>query len=137
VQALQQRFANKAKWQLKGNVAPTMKSLVDRSSTLYFYVAGVFLVSIFLALIPYFAAKGGRDHAIKEINEFRNKKGNSMTLYSARLPEPIRVRQITCSTSHCAFWQGTEALVLDLEGIKRMDTRNPTTEESIREASKK
>lgn len=122
VREVQQKVVVKYRWRFGRGIAPNIVSMVESTGTLYFYVVGFFFTCVLLTFIPYFATKSGKEQASKEILEFREKKGNTIILYSSQLPEPMKVKQISCSTSHCAFWNGSEAFILRLDSIERMVT---------------
>jgi hypothetical protein len=64
--------------------------------------------------------------------ELKDKTGNYVTLYSPLFPDGKDSRQIICGQSHCAFWLGSETLVLRHESIERMVMHNPTVEKKLR-----
>ena len=134
VKLLQARLIAKIRfWRHEGEVSPALTALVDKSSTLYGYVGGAFLALFLLALVPFFAAKSGKEQAQKEIDAFRAQKSNWVMLYSPLLPTPTKAKQISCSGSHCAFWLGTESLILRHESIERLVTHNPMVQGTLRD----
>lgn len=122
-----------SKWRAKNAPSDTMNDLVDKSATIYGYSIGVFLVVISLVVVAVLSGKSGREQAVKEIRSFNDQASNYATLYSPLLPAPTRTRQIICSQSHCAFWLGSEALVLRHEGIERVVMHNPAVQGALRD----
>jgi hypothetical protein len=108
----------------KSEPSPTMNSIVDRSGSIYGYIAGAFLLIFSLLIVAVLSTKSGREQAQKEIEAFKDKKGNWVMLYTGVLPAPTRAKQIICSTSHCAFWLGGEAIILRHENVEHIVTHN-------------
>jgi len=134
VKEIQARIVAKLRsWRHKREPSPTMSSWVDKSGTAYGYAAGGFLVVLLLTVVALLAAKSGREQAQKEIEAFAEQKSNWVMLYSPLLPEPKRAKQITCSDTHCAFWLGSEALILRHESIERIVTHNPAVQGTLRD----
>jgi len=104
---------------------PALNNLSDKWATVLMYVVGVFVVVFLLAVVAVLSTKSGREQARKEIDAFKSQNGNYVTLHTASLPATTRAKQIICSTSHCAYWLGSEAIVLRHENIERVLTHNP------------
>lgn len=138
VKKLQARFIAKVRsWRGKDEVSPTMTTLVDQSSALYSYVTGAFLIFFMLALITVLAEKSGKEYAQQMVEEFREQKGNWVMLYTPRLTTPTKAMQILCGDTYCAFWLGSESLVLRHESIDRMVMHNPALEELLHDNAAK
>lgn len=122
---------------LKNAPSETMNGLMDKSATIYGYSFGVFLVVISLVGVAILSGKSGREQAVKEMHSFSDQVGNYVMLYSPLLPAPTRARQIICSQSHCAFWLGSESLVLQHESIERLVMHNSSVEATLRDKTAK
>lgn len=107
-----------------------MIDLADKSTTIYLYIVGISFVVIFLIAIAVLSTKGGQKQAQKEIEAFKNNKGNTVVLNAEPLSTPTRAKQIICSTSHCAFWLGTDTMVLRHEDIKYVVAHKPSPQNS-------
>lgn len=114
------------KWRIKTAPSAAMNDLVDRSAIIYGYCIGVFLLTLSLVFVAILSGKSGREQAIKEIRSFDEQVGNFATLHTPLLPSPIRTKQIICGQSHCAFWLGSDSLVLRHESVERLVMHNPT-----------
>jgi hypothetical protein len=121
----------------RAKIAPAeaMNDHVDKGATIYGYFAGVFLVFILLVVVAFFSGKSGREQATKEIRSFKDEVGNYAILYSPLLLSPTRAKQIICSQSHCAFWLGSESLVLRHESIERVMMHNSEVEGMLRDTA--
>lgn len=103
-------------------IKPSEKTseVIDRGSTVYLYIFGVFLIVV----LPYFLAiksmERGKEQAEHNKEEFENKTGKWVMLYSTHSTVPVRAHQITCSTTHCAFWLGQETLTLAHDEIEKV-----------------
>ncbi len=122
-----------SKWRVKNTPSDAMNDLADKSATIYGYSVGAFLVVISLLVVAVLSGKSGREQAVKEIRSFNDQAGNYAILYSPLLPAPTRTRQIICSQSHCAFWLGSESLVLRHESIERVVMHNPAVQGTLRD----
>ncbi|MCG7984648.1 MAG: hypothetical protein JAY90_18095 [Candidatus Thiodiazotropha lotti] len=101
-----------------------MESIVSRSSIFFAYAGGVFTIIIFLALLILFSSKSGISQATTEKEEFKNNTSNTIFVYSSLLPDDIKVHQIICSDTHCAFWTGIKSIVLKQDDISKMIAHN-------------
>lgn len=110
----------------KSESSPTMKHFIDKSESIYGYMVGTFLLIFSLLIIALLSMKSGQEQAQKEIETFKDKKDNWVMLYTGALPAPTRAKQIICSTSHCAFWLGDEAIILRHENVERIVTHHPS-----------
>ena len=117
-------LAKLSKWRAKNAPSNAMSDFVDKSATIYGYSIGIFLVVISLVVVAVLSGKSGREQAIKEIRSFNDQAGNYATLYSPLRSAPTRTRLIICSQSHCAFWLGSESLVLRHESIEHVVMHN-------------
>lgn len=109
--------------------APTerMTTLVDTSYSAYLYTTGAFLVVMMLVLVVLLSAQSGREQAEREVEAFKNGKGNWVMLHTPHLPAPVPARMIMCSETHCAFWLGNESLTLPHEAIERIVGHHAST----------
>lgn len=98
--------------------------IVDRSASAYTHSGFALLTLLLLLFVAVLSAQSGREQGFKEARNFAERKGNYVTLYSARLDGPIVAKQIFCNASHCAFWLGTEGVVLRHEDIERLVTHS-------------
>lgn len=73
-----------------------------------------------LLMMALLSDKSGREHAKKEIGEFKSQRGNYVTLYTPLLSTPTKARQIICGNSFCAFWLGDESLIVPFGSIQRI-----------------
>jgi len=128
-------FTKLSKLQMKDTPSDAMNDLADKGATIYGYSVGVFLVVISLLVVAVLSAKSGKQQAVKEIRSFNDQVGNYATLYSPLFPAPTRTRQIICNQSHCAFWLGSESLILRHESIERIVMHNPAVEGTLRDIS--
>jgi len=126
-------IAKLASWKVKNAPPEAMNDLVDKSATIYGYATGVFLVLFSLVVVAVLSGKSGREQAIKEMGSFKDEVDAYAILHSPLLPAPTRVKQIICSQSHCAFWLGSESLVLRYESIDRVVTHNPSLRGTLRD----
>lgn len=126
-------FTKRSKLQVKNAPSDAMNAFADKSATIYGYSVGFFLVVISLLVVAVLSGKSGKEQAVKEIRSFNDQVGNYATLYSPLLPAPTRTRQIICSLSHCAFWLGSESLVLRHESIERVVMHNPAVHGTLRD----
>lgn len=126
-------FSKLSKLQVKNAPSNAINDLADKSATVYGYSIGFFLVVISLLVVAVLSAKSGKEQAVKEIRSFGGQAGNYATLYSPLLSAPTRTRQIICGQSHCAFWLGSESLVLRHESIERIVMHNPAVEGTPRD----
>lgn len=108
------------RFKIKNEPLPTINNLVDKSSTVYGYLAGSFFIALMLIIVAVLSSKSGKEQAQKDIEAFKDKKGNWVKLCTPLLSTPTRAKQVICSTSHCAFWLGTESLILRYESIERI-----------------
>jgi hypothetical protein len=125
-------IAKMASWRGKNAPSKTMNDLVDKSATIYGYGAGVFLVVLSLVVVAVLSEKSGKEQAIKEIKSFKEEVGAFAILYSPLLPSPARAKQVICGPSHCAFWLGSETLILRHESVERVVMHNPAVQGTLR-----
>lgn len=125
------------KWRATNATSEAMNDFGDKSATIfgYFivYSIGVLTVVILLILVTVLSFNSGRARAVRAIRSFNDQAGNYAILHSPLLPAPTRSRQIICGQSHCAFWLGSETLVLRHESIERMVMHNPAVEGALRD----
>lgn len=108
------------------NRAPSSKvdALLDKSSNLYIYVTGSLLVVVLLLVVALVSARSGKEQAEHEIADFSAGKSSYLELSAEQVSSPKRAKQIICGATYCAFWLGTEAMVLRTEQIKQIVTHN-------------
>ena len=100
--------------------SPAVSAILDKSETVYTYTLGAFSVALLLALSAALSAKTGKEQAQKEIEQFSQGKGKYVQLSTETTPAATKARQIICGATHCAFWDGSGALVLRHEQIKQL-----------------
>lgn len=125
-------IAKLASWRPKNRPTEGMNHLVDKGATMYGYAVGVFLVVFSLVVVAALSSKGGHEQAIKQIGLFKDEVGPYVILYSPLLPAPTRAKQIICGQSHCAFWLGSESLVVRHESVERVLIHNPAVQGTLR-----
>lgn len=126
-------IAKLASWRAKNAPSETMNDLVDKSAIIYGYAVGVFLVVFSLIVVAVLSGKSGKEQAIKEIGSFKEEVGAYAILYSPLLPIPARAKQVICGSQHCAFWLGSETLVLRHESVERVVMHNPAVQGALRD----
>lgn len=112
----------------KSESSPTMNHFIDKGASIYGYIVGAFILTFSLLIVALLSMKSGQKQAQNEIDAFKDNKGNLVTLYTGSLPTPTRAKQIICSTSHCAFWLGGEAIILRHENIEKIVTQNSSSQ---------
>jgi len=95
-------------------------TIVDKSSTAYLYVCGLFLIVLFPYVLAIESAKAGEKLGESNKLKFKSKNANFTMLYITGSSSPIKVQQIVCSTTHCAFWSGKEVITLSHEKIEKV-----------------
>lgn len=118
-------LARLASLKLKNRPSEAMHNLVDKSTIIYGYSVGIFLLVLSLVFATVLSGKIGKEQAVKEIGLFNDKLGAYAMLHTKLLPTPIRVKQIICSPTHCAFWLGNETLVIRHDSVERTLMYNP------------
>lgn len=117
-------FSALASLRMKEKPSELLVNWMDKSGTAYLYIAGFVFVTVSLVFSAVVSAKSGSEQARLEIDNFKNQRGNWVMLYSPSLGSPIRAKQITCGPAFCAFWLGSESLILGHERIDRVIARN-------------
>lgn len=113
-------------------IKPSEKTseVIDKGSTVYLYIFGVF----FIVILPYFLAiqsiKYGEEHAERNKIEFKNQTGKWVMLYSTHSNSPVKAQQISCSSTHCAFWLGQETVTLTHDKINKVVAYKNITKDS-------
>lgn len=95
-------------------------AIVDKSSTAYLYICGLFFIVLFPYVLAIQSIKAGEKLAESNKLRFKSENANFIMLYTTDSSPPIKVQQITCSTTHCAFWSGKEAITLSHEKIEKV-----------------
>lgn len=97
-----------------------VSGILDKGSTSYLYIAGTFL----LVFLPFFIAvlsyQSGEKYANLNKDNFKNQTGKWVMLHSIGSITPIRGQQIACGKTHCAFWLGSEALILAHDRVEKV-----------------
>lgn len=113
-------------------IKPSEKTgeVINKGSTVYLYIFGIF----FIVILPYFLAiqsiKYGEKHAERNKLEFKNQTGKWVMIYSNQSNSPLKAQQIACSSTHCAFWLGEEALTLTHDKINKVVAYRSITKDS-------
>ncbi|MFJ7566733.1 hypothetical protein ACIQW9_07220 [Herminiimonas sp. NPDC097707] len=94
--------------------------LADKSTDLSIYVGGIFILLVVILLMALLSQNAGQKQAQREIKDFENKTGAQVFVYETSKSTPVRAKQITCGSSHCAFWVGTGSVVIKHEDISRV-----------------
>ncbi|MFM2112377.1 MAG: hypothetical protein RLZZ271_1037 [Pseudomonadota bacterium] len=90
----------------------------------YLGMSGILI--LFFIVIVFLSLNSGRQQALSEIKAFSMSQENYVTLHSALLERPERVKQLVCSSSHCAFWTGSSTVVLRHEQIQKIVASRPS-----------
>ena len=96
----------------------------NKSATIFVSLLFFMPVLLFLGYAAKCSYDSGQDMAVKRISslkDLKDKTGNYVTFYSDLYPAGKDSRQIFCGQSHCAFWLGSETLILRHESIGRME----------------
>ena len=122
------------KWRATNDPYDARNYLENTSATISEFLLYFLLVLYFIIFVANYAYVTAQEEAVRQISSLKDKTGNYVTLYSSPLfPDGKDVRQIICGPSHCAFWLGSETLVLRHESIERMVMHNPTVEKKLRD----
>jgi hypothetical protein len=101
-----------------------VRGILDKGSTGYLYIIGVFLMLFLPFFIAVLSIKSGEKQAKLNMDKFDTKTGKWVMLHTAYSSTPIRAQQITCGNTHCAFWLGQEALILEHDKIEKIVAHN-------------
>lgn len=112
----------------KNNPDPEIKQkfgdILEKGEILYYYFVGTLLIFFVVILLARFALNSGKESALTGINNFENRRGKWVMLYSFHSSSPIRAQQITCGNTHCGFWLGNKSLVLAHDKIEKVVAYN-------------
>ncbi|MCR5868208.1 hypothetical protein [Aquincola sp. J276] len=97
----------------------------EKAMNICTYVAAVAMVVVTLLLLAAFSLNEGRLQAEQERERFANRRGTQVMLSADQLIVPVRAKQLACGASHCAFWLGSEVLILRHEQVQRVLAFNP------------
>lgn len=102
--------------------APTLVKLADKSEVLYGYILLLFGIASFLVAAVILSSNLGKKQSQRDMNLWAEGKHRS-ALVVIDDEAPIAAFPITCGSSHCAFWTGSEARVVHHDQIKRLNVK--------------
>jgi hypothetical protein len=116
---------------------PALNNLVDKGLVPVVYFGGTALLIAASIVVAVLSLGAGRKQGTKEIAEFRDRRGIYVSVESAAFPSPVEAKQIVCNASHCAYWLGHEAVVLQHDKVDRVITHNAAFQERGSELERK
>lgn len=95
---------------------PALIKLVDKWGVLYFYFAGAFLLIMSLIFAIILSSDAGSKAAQNDKVNWAKGTRRSAAVTVQSEP-PVAAFQVTCGSTHCAFWTGRETRLLRHEQI--------------------
>lgn len=88
--------------------------------TAFIYAAIVIFIYLGLFIVAVSATKSGKEQALHFIDSSNKSKEGFVTLYLPNNTDPVIGKPILCSSSHCAYWLGNEAVLYRNESVERI-----------------
>lgn len=93
---------------------------IDKMITAFIYAAIVIFIYLGLFIVAVSATKSGKEQALHFIDSANKSKEGFVTLYLPNNTDPVIGKPILCSSSHCAYWLGNEAVLYRNESVERI-----------------
>lgn len=113
-------LAKVARFRHAKSIPESIENLTGKGESIYTYLAGIFICCFLMILGASASGKSGSKHAEKEMESFASGQGSFVTVVSSLLPTSAKAKKIVCSASHCAFWLGTETVILRHDSLDRI-----------------
>lgn len=94
--------------------------LAEKLSVALIYVAGGFLIYVILLFVGLASTKSGQAEALRFVQISTENKDGFAILYPAPDSPSLTGKPIYCSTSHCAYWLGSEVIILRHELVAKI-----------------
>lgn len=93
---------------------------IDKMITALIYAGIVIFIYLGLFIVAISATKSGKEQALHFIDSANKSKEGFVTLYLPNNTDPVIGKPILCSSSHCAYWLGNEAILYRNESVEKI-----------------
>lgn len=100
--------------------------VLDKAGTVAIYILVATLIYFSLLVVAISATQSGKEQASNFIANFAKSNDGYVIVYFENEKKPITAKPIFCSTSHCAYWLGKEAVLYKNDSIGKIVTHSTT-----------